>query len=196
MDPRRVLRRELERIRDEEWPPERADELGLVYRGPADFVLRHGRWWKPTPYPLGVPRGAPKRCFGNAIGLAVLFDLRYVQGYAISPVEPTDVIPHAWNGEEGCAVDATWNPPGIAYLGVALSVERADDGTWWGDADPIDDKHRGWPLLREKWRGEKGLPPGYEPSPSLLALRAYRAGDREGAMRYSLEGWRQVEAER
>jgi len=178
MDPRWTIRSYLRVIR-EAWPAEQAERLGLAYRGPADFVLREGRWWPPARPRPDLPQGAPRACYGNSIAGAVLYDLHYVQGYAVSSVVPGLVVPHAWNADrEGRAVDLTWWPTGMAYLGVEFSVERADDATWNGDADPIDDFNRGWPLLRERWRGELAeSDPEWAPSPMLLALRARVAGD-------------------
>jgi hypothetical protein len=183
-DPRWTIRAHLRTCRDA-WPAEESTRLGLVYRGPADFLLQHGRWWKPAPRPAGMPQGARKACYGNAIGGAVMLDLRYVQGYAISPVEPELPIPHAWNANaDGNVVDLTWWPVGIVYFGVELSAERADDGTWNGNAEPIDDRLRGWPLLRERWRGELAEPdPSWVPSPPLRALRARRDGRPEAEVR-------------
>lgn len=181
MDPRYLLRRSLVA---ERWPEEVARERGTVYRGPADFVLREGRWWNVEPgLPPGVDRwGAPRACFGNAITLSVVHGLRYVQGFALHPLNREAIpISHAWLADaSGRAWDVTWRQPGLAYLGVELSAERADDGTWNGDAEPIDDYNRGWPLLRERWRGETGETP-WEPSYGLLAARLYRDGDHEGA---------------
>lgn len=182
MDPRYTIRSHLRLVR---WPAAKSEHLGLAYRGPADFVLRHGRWWTPRPRPAGLPQAMPRACYGNAIGGAVLYGFRYVQGYAVHSAAPDLPVPHAWNADAGGnVVDLTWNPVGIAYLGVELSAERADDGTWNGDADPLDDWRRGWPLLRSRWRGELPEPdPSWEPSPLLLAMRAALAGDQAEAVR-------------
>lgn len=186
-DPRWTIRSYLRLLRDA-WPQEQADQHGLVYRGPADFVLREGRWWPPGPRPAGMPQGAPKACYGNAIGAALEYDLPYIQGYATSPVDPLLVVPHAWNADaEGNVVDVTWHPTGSAYLGVELSVERADDATWHGDADPIDDWMRGWPLLQQPWPGKDTPDPAWPPSPLLLAFRAKRAGDTRAMLQHLQE---------
>jgi len=58
--------------------------------------------------------------------------------------------------EQGRAIELTWRAPGLAYLGVPFAVERADDCSWVGDATVLDDWRRGWPLLRDRWRGEPG----------------------------------------
>lgn len=185
MDPRYELRR---RLRDLRWTRERADELGLAYAGPADFVLSEGRWWPvESGLPPGVPMyGAPRACFGNCIYAATVWDLRYVQGYALGLDNDGTLaaIPHAWVADaSGRAWDLTWRPPGWAYLGVEFSVERADDATWNGDAETIDDRERGWPLLREPWGRECEPDPAWPPSPSLIAARLMRDGDVEKARR-------------
>jgi hypothetical protein len=52
----------------------------------------------------------------------------YVEGRALHPVERL-WLPHAWLAlPSGRVVDLTWEPPGLAYLGVALEsgvVRRA-----------------------------------------------------------------------
>lgn len=192
-DPRWTIRSHLRLLRDA-WPQEQADRAGLVYRGPADFVLREGRWWPPRPRPAGMIQAAPRACYGNAIGGVFEYGLRYVQGYATSPASPDFVVPHAWNADEaGNVVDLTWNPTGNCYLGVELSVERADDATWNGDAEPIDDYVRGWPLLQTRWPGKDTPDPAWPPSPLLLALKAKRAGDFPAMFRH-LEEAHAIEA--
>lgn len=172
------------RVLRDAWAPEQSEALGLVYRGPADFLLQHGRWWRPADLPEGVELGAPRACFGNAMNASIVHGLRYVQGYALPASSPLPV-PHAWGADDdGHALEVTWSQQGRAYLGVEFSPERADDATWNGDADILDDFHRGWPVLRERWRGELPEPdPSWAPSPMLLALRAWKAGDSEEAAR-------------
>lgn len=176
MDPRWELRRALRFIRDA-WPQSQADQHGHVYRGPADFVLREGSWWKPAPHDLMM--GQAKRCYGNSIAGVVLHGLRYVEGYAIGEVNMP--IHHAWNVDaDGRVVDLTWPNTrplrGLAYLGVEFALWRADDCTWNGDATVLDDWVRGWPLLRERWRGETEPPEGWEPSVLLRAAQEQVAG--------------------
>lgn len=128
---------------------------GLAYRGPADFVLRHGEWFEPRELPPEYEPGAPRACYGNAIIAAVRWDLAYVEGWALTPVLPLPVQ-HAWNADAaGGVVDTTWPPGGLAYLGCRFAVERADDCTWEGDQNVLDDWRRGWPLLKEPWLGER-----------------------------------------
>ena len=127
---------------------------GLAYRGPADFVLRHGRWMRPGPWDDGWPEGLPRRCFGNSITQAALRGWKYVEGYAL-PEAGRLPVQHAWNlDRSGRLADVTWRNKGVAYLGVEFALGRADDATWNGDADVLDDWRRGWPLFREPWRGE------------------------------------------
>jgi hypothetical protein len=169
----RRLREMLQKIRD---AATGAVRPGLVYAGPADFVLRHGRSYAPAP-PRYRERGADKCCFGNAIMLAVKYPrLRYVEGFAVVPRIGIPVL-HAWNVDDaGRMVDITWRPVGAAYIGVEFAVERADDATWNGDACVLDDWKRGWPLLREPWTGERSWA-DYEPSePLALARVAARRG--------------------
>lgn len=178
------LRRQLERLRDA-WP---RGQAGLHYRGPADFVLRHGTWFKPAPYPYAIPPGLPKGCYGNSLYKAVAHGLRYIEGYMLMPHvlgageeklyvldDPALglIIPHAWNADAtGGLIDSTLENGALAYLGVEFSVERADDCTWNGDACVIDDFVRRWPLLQKPWHGEpKGLV--WPRSKRLEAIRAH-----------------------
>lgn len=152
--------------------------LGLAYRGPADFVLRHGESFEPRPLPDEYEYGAPKACYGNAIVLAATRGLGYVEGYARGPFGLA--IPHAWNtDDEGRLIDVTWSAifddgvraaiPDSAYLGVRFSLGRADDATWNGDGSVLDDWKRRWPLLREPWTGEN-WEREWEPTEALRAL--------------------------
>jgi hypothetical protein len=141
----------------EDWP----------YQGPHDFVLQHGR-----PYQVDLidADGIPRECYSNSIK-AVLQQRgwTYVEGYALVPPNTPQTIEHgmyfadggravqhAWGvTEQGQAVELTWRFPGAAYLGVEFSAVRAEEATWDGDATILDDLHRGWPLLRQRWEGER-----------------------------------------
>ena len=170
--PEARLRRKL---RDLRWPAELARTRGCAYRGPADFVLRHGQQYVPTDTPEFI--GAPKKCFGNAIALAAIHGFRYVEGYAVDPGRAQAAIHHAWNvTAEGLVIDSTWANTGVVYLGVEFAVGRADDATWNGDATVLDDHNRGWPLLREPWEGEDDGRE-WEPSEAIAAVYRYRMDD-------------------
>lgn len=161
------LRNQLEAQR---WPADVAKERGVHYLGPADFVIREGKMYRPAPGI--VPRGAPKACFGNAIALGAIYGLRYVEGYAVDPGLLRVAVHHAWNlTPEGLVYDTTWQNRGMVYLGVEFSLGRADDCTWNGDASVLDDFNRGWPLLREPWRGED-FERKWEPSEILEPILA------------------------
>lgn len=156
---------------------------GYHYAGAADFCLREGTNFEAPTSPHPYMQGAPRACFGNAIALAAVHGLVYVEGYAENAVVPGLPIHHAWNLDGGRVVDVTWGaysggacvrPIGTAYLGVAFAVERADEATWDGDASVLDDLHRGWPLYRHKWCGETDWT--WFRSPRLDALRSYRDG--------------------
>lgn len=190
-DPVAALRETLELMAEPERKHGSLLARGYEYAGPHDFILRAGTWYDAPAEPHRYRQGAPKQCFGNAITAAAGHALRYVEGFASNAIIPDLAIHHAWNLEaDGTVVDVTWGvyedgwlvaPIGIAYCGIEVSVERADDATWNGDASVIDDYHRDWPLLRQPWNGE---PDGLEwpPSIRLDAIRAYRDGDRATAM--------------
>lgn len=124
---------------------------GLIYTSPFDFVAQHGRLYEGH-WTGKYDVGRQKMCFGNAIVLAGYYGLKYVEGFAIAPTG--EIILHAWNDDDGVLVDSTWANTGVMYLGVEFSVERADDATWNGDANILNDEKRNYPVFRERWRGE------------------------------------------
>ena len=98
---------------------------------------------------------ALRLCFANAMAASFKHGWRYVEGVALSIYPPAVPLHHAWNLDaDGAVVDLTWRPLGRAYYGVEFNPGRADDATWNGDATILDDKHRGWPVLKEPWAGE------------------------------------------
>lgn len=124
---------------------------GLCYTGPEDFVLSHGVYYRPAPFP-DYKQGVPLQCFGNSIVMAATHGLAYVEGFAVAP--SGEVILHAWNADPlGHLVDVTWCNTGVAYLGVPFSVERADDATWNGDGCVLNDE-RNYPIFQRPWEGE------------------------------------------
>lgn len=156
-------------------PPEWA------YNGPPDFVLQHGEIFDPIPLPDGYEYWPEKACFGNALMLAELSDLTYVEGYALGPADFP--IHHAWAVDaDGRLIDVTWRAlredteqrvpmPGGAYLGIRFAIGRADDAIWNGDATVLDDWKRGWPILCDPWKGEDWNRE-WEPSEALGIVRA------------------------
>lgn len=185
------LAAQLQRFR-EEWQRSRARRADLPaelrYGGPADFVLAHGERHDP----VAAIAGAPNACFGNAIAIAELLDLRYVEGYALpfylaSQHVQFGAIHHAWVWDPvvQAAYEVTWPAIGAAYCGVTFSVGRADDATWNGDASVLDDFNRGWPVLREPWTGED-FDREWEPTEALRVIRS--AGDPIGRVR-ALRAW-------
>lgn len=151
-------------------------QSGLIYHGPADFVLQHGKWYQPSKLPSHIPFGAPNTCFANAINASVLYGLPYVEGFAVGyyPGHDPALIHHGWNLLDGRVIDTTWCAEAVmvdgnwrvkvpfenallplAYYGVIFRVERADEATWDGGATVLDDPHRGHPILRKFWQGER-----------------------------------------
>ncbi|MFL5313056.1 MAG: hypothetical protein ACJ79H_21700 [Myxococcales bacterium] len=115
-DPNKKLARWLEA---ERWPTAPA---GLVYRGPADFVLQHGEWHMPGPLPEGIPRMTPGHCYSNAIILSIEYGLDYVEGFALEP-DLKHVYPHAWNVDDaGRAIDSTWTGDSAIVIAGELAA--------------------------------------------------------------------------
>jgi len=132
-------------------------QRGWCYSSPQRFVLVHGVWSAPHPVPPGMWEGRPRCCFDNAIHVAILYDLPYIEGYALLGLGETAIaLHHAWNLDpQGRVIDVTWRPTlGLAYVGVPFSPERADEATWEFDGTILEDYKRRYPLLREPWQGE------------------------------------------
>lgn len=156
--------RPIDKLRAELDVYERAGRMTPVtyaYTGWPQFVRLEGREFEARPCPRRLHM-RPGYCYGNAIVTAVHEGLAYVEGMAI-PSLNFPAVPHAWNLDaEGRVVDTSWAAverqtpiAGRAYLGIAFSVRRADEATWDGDANVLDDWKRKWPLLRELWIGEE-----------------------------------------
>ena len=121
------------------------------YAGISDFLLRHGVWYEPVPFPAGIRKGRKKYCFRNSAVLAIEHSqiFRYVEGYALYP--GTEPVHHAWNlDRDGNLFDRTWKNGGTAYLGVVFSTTRAitADGWCYGVFNNPES------VLREPWTGE------------------------------------------
>ena len=93
----------------------RHSDNGWFYQGPADLLLREGRWYTKAsvmPWKHSEPRG----CFRNAAMYAIDHKgIRYVEGYA------TSIIPahHAWCiDKDDCVLELTWKEVGTNYFGV------------------------------------------------------------------------------
>jgi len=165
MSARTRLLRALEQIRECITKPD-----GFIYSCPADFIIEHGIWYEPVAYPPDGYRGLPKHCFGNSLFAGAIHNLKYIEGYALPGFGGADLpVPHAWNADaQNILLDSTWLNEGSAY--VEFSLERADSATWDGDASILNDWHRGFPLLKQRWKGEITFPA----SERLRLLRAGR----------------------
>lgn len=144
--------------------------VGHAYSSPHEFVRQHGNWYEIDQLLVGM---MPNLCYHNSILLALHEGWTYVEGYALvsPPFTGPSVVQHAWVVDpDGQACETTWPRPGHAYCGVVFSAERADNATWHGDATTLDDFQRGWPLLKQVWRGED-FSLSWEPSPAIEVMR-------------------------
>ena len=135
---------------------------GWAYRGPDDFVLRHGREFRHERCPDDVAMGEAKNCYGNAFNLAIeREDLTYVEGYGLR------IIPcqHAWCvTDEGVVVDPTWDAREDrdwpqAYFGVPFKWKFVNrtilDNEYYGVLWPGDMANL--PLMRGEYGEEEWL---------------------------------------
>ena len=181
---RSVIERELE------WRRDHWDRPGeFAYRGGADLLLRHGRFFqgRPTPSKYRGHVGEPLCCFRNAAHVALAESgLRYCEGVYGTP---QGLSSHAWCLDEADRVVEVTLPTGRAGLAATMrswNLEFTPIEQWgyWGavfDASaaldyfadlgvysaPLLDRHereiadvRGdWPVLRK---------PYGEPMPRIL----------------------------
>lgn len=122
--------------------------VGWKYNSMEDFVLKNGRWFKPSPLPKGLKRGKMKACFMNATH-AMYGGYTYVEGYA-SSIIPTN---HAWvTDKSGKAYDVTWKyDPKNAYFGVPFDKKYVDKTIMEKETyGLIDDWPTRWPLVSGK----------------------------------------------
>ena len=95
---------------------------GSVYSCTEDLLLRHGRFFRPQPLPVGYSRGPIGDCYRNAQKWAGLRGLRYVEGKALG-ILPVD---HAWLvDEDNGVIEVTWDEPGAVYFGLCFSLAEA-----------------------------------------------------------------------
>jgi hypothetical protein len=114
------LRRQLQRIADLYKKTAPADQID---RQRYEFVLAHGQDFKSGPLPSRFETGRPKKCYGNAVELALREPtLFYAEGFAMSTRMP---IPHAWCVDrEGNVYDPTLEKPeDYQFFGVRLISE-------------------------------------------------------------------------
>lgn len=129
----------------------------------AEFVLKHGRAWKPCPLPENVRPGRMRECYRNAANLALGFhrnEYIYCEGYAVGII----AVEHAWCVDlQGNVIDPTWterpqklSATGQEYFGIAFKSmylqEALRKQKYFG---LIDAWRSNWPLLSidpEEWR--------------------------------------------
>lgn len=145
------LQRYLQIVRGFRRSMERSREF--VYLGKEDFLLRHGLWYQPQPFPRNISRGVIKACFWNSMLAAKNNGWKYVEGVAVAGLVPFPVD-HAWNvTQDGALIDTTWGNTGITYLGVEFSYRRARHVLNQGEA-VLDNYFDRYALFRQPWKGE------------------------------------------
>lgn len=127
----------------------------LVYSSLADFILQHGRRFKPGRCPKSYRTGALiKQCFRNAMRLAMRRDLVYVEGYAMASTIP---LPHAWCVKQNSdvVIDPTWDD-GVGYFGVPIKLDYVCKSyTASKQYAVIDNWYCKWPIFTdpiEEWK--------------------------------------------
>lgn len=87
------------------------------------MVLREGKFYEPQPLDEDEWfREPPGYCFDNAAEVTAEYGLRYVEGFATTPMSGMP-IHHAWNLDaEGRVVDVTWSVTGLSYRGIEFDL--------------------------------------------------------------------------
>lgn len=125
---------------------------GYHYAGISDFLLQHGAWYPPVPFPAGIRKGRKRFCFRNAAVLAIEQpeSFRYVEGYALYP--KMSPVHHAWNlDSDGNLFDRTWKNCGTAYVGVVFSTTRTITADGWCCGVFYNPQS----VLKDPWIGER-----------------------------------------
>ncbi len=89
------------------------------------LLLTHGRLFRPVEFPAEFDGGEPGTCWTSSWANADAHGLVYVEGMAATAERVWVEHEHGWCARPGeqAALDPTWNPPGLAYLGVPLTPE-------------------------------------------------------------------------
>ncbi|GAB3977342.1 hypothetical protein GCM10029978_066790 [Actinoallomurus acanthiterrae] len=142
-----------------------APATGRRYRSQYQLVLDLGIWCQPAPLPADLRcwRGQAGACFHNAPELAAAVPrLLYVEGYADPGIGNGFGLEHAWtiDPETGEVRDPTWDRPGVAYLGVPISLEHREKALWEQprrfDSPAVLDVHADPSLLTDGWPLDAG----------------------------------------
>ncbi|MET9777627.1 hypothetical protein ABZ023_25775 [Streptomyces sp. NPDC006367] len=118
-------------------PRREAVREGWQYANLDALLLAHGRWFTPHPLPSDVAPGEPGKCYRDSVTWALKqrpHEVAYVEGFADDLFAAR--TPHAWcSRTDARVIDRTWDPVGLAYIGLPLQPEAAqsfmdDNGTW------------------------------------------------------------------
>ena len=135
-----------------------------AYRSTSHFLRRHGRFYEGD-WTGRWKKGLRHASQINSMSMSLAYGLKYVEGEALlkvnDPAKYYARFPYVWNADDsGALVDTTTCNGGLSYFGVEFSVDRAYE-TWcdgqYCDSQIIEDQVRGWPILRQRWRGESRL---------------------------------------
>lgn len=98
----------------------------------AEYILEHGKVYKPALLPAGIKRGPVKECYDTCV-IQVLKhpEYKYVEGLARHPKDKEEWIMHAWITDGEHAFDPTWYaendygkeiPIPTAYIGIEMDI--------------------------------------------------------------------------
>lgn len=89
------------------------------------YVVEHGRWFEPAVCVFDMLEQS--YCYDNSLEMALDYGLPYFEGYAFAGHGIYLPIHHAWNEVDGKVVDTTWDPTGIAYLGIEFDADDVSE---------------------------------------------------------------------
>ncbi len=101
-----------------------------------EWIFEHGKQYMPTLPWQTMPRGMKGECFDTCLMTALRgrARLKYVEGFARDPLDPSHWILHAWVTDGTAAFDLTWRsydlrgkevPIPTLYVGVEMDPRKA-----------------------------------------------------------------------
>lgn len=100
-----------------------------------EFIKRKGKEYTPALLPSDIVRGPLGRCFDTCAQIAGACKYKYVEGIALNPSNPDQMILHGWVTDGIHAFDPTWKsfqgdeeiPIPTKYTGIEMDIAKVFD---------------------------------------------------------------------